>query len=94
MALYINDYEVDSLVSQLAQLDHTSKVETVRRVLREEIARRERDLSAQERMQKLNELAERTGALIRQTGNYKPYTKEEADEIFSYIDEEAERRGH
>ena len=45
-------------------------------------------------MQKLNELAERTGALIRQTGNYKPYTKEEADEMFSYIDEEAERRGH
>jgi hypothetical protein len=94
MALYINDAEVDAMVAQLAESDKTTKVEAVRRALREEIGRRQRGSSRQERMSGLNELAERASSLMKEAGTYKPYTKVEANEMFSYLDDEAERLGH
>jgi hypothetical protein len=88
MALYINDAEVDALVSRLAELENTSKVEVVRRALKEEIDQRERRDTAEERLERLRKIGDDATARMKAAGIYRPYTKEEADEMFAYLEEE------
>lgn len=88
MPLYIRDAEVDRLARRLAELDKASKTEAIRNVLREAVALRERRGTAQERFLRGMHVVEKAGALLKATGTYKPYTKEEADGDFAYLDED------
>lgn len=93
MPLYIRDAEVDRLATKLAELDKASKTEAIRNLLREAVAVRERKASAEERFTNGMRVAEKSGAMIRAAGTYKPYTKEEAETDFDYLYEDVKNGG-
>lgn len=77
MALHIADKEVDDLVVRLAALDHMTKTELLRRLLRRELAERE----LRERRSAFRDVATRIVSEAR-TKTTPPVTKEETDALW------------
>ena len=77
MALHIADSEVSNLATELAKLEHTSKTEALRRVLREAVAHRNR----RSRADGFEQVARRIAADARQNAVL-PVTKEEMDQLW------------
>jgi hypothetical protein len=89
MALYINDPEVSRLASDLSRSTGASKTDIVRRLLREEARRIERIRTAPERLRRLRQISREAGKIAKRRSL--TYTKQDADEMFAYLDAEAQR---
>jgi hypothetical protein len=89
MALYINDPEVSRLANRLAKSTGDTKTEIVRRLLRDEAKRLEWARTADQRYKAIMDISRRGGEIAKKY-DIPPYTKKEADEMFAYLDEDAE----
>jgi hypothetical protein len=81
MALHVADPEVSQLVTDLAKLEHTTKTEALRRVLREAI--KAKQIAA--KREGFRELATRIAAEAREE-NVAPVTKQEMDDLWGMDD--------
>lgn len=88
MPLGERDAEVDRLPTGLAELDKVSKTEAIPNVSREAAAVRKKRGKVEERFLRGMRVVEKAGALLKSTGTYKPYTKEEADGDFAYLEDD------
>jgi hypothetical protein len=86
MPLYINDPEVSRLADRLSKETGASKTEIIRRLLRAEAARSARSRTAEQRFDRIMEISRKGGEIARRE-HIPPYTKKEADEMFSYLDD-------
>jgi hypothetical protein len=77
MALHIADPEVSQLASALAKLEHTTKTEALRRVLREAV----KNKRAAAKREGFRELAARIIAEAREQ-KLQPVTKQEMDDLW------------
>lgn len=81
MALHIADPEVSRLATDLANLEHTTKTEALRRVLRDAV--KAKQVSA--KREGFRELASRIAAEAREK-NIQPVTKKEMDDLWGMDD--------
>lgn len=91
MPLYISDPEVSKLADHLCKVTGVSKTEMVRRLLREEAQRIERSRTAEARARALNEISREGAKLAAKVSGRFTYTKQDADEMFRYIETSADR---
>lgn len=81
MALHVADPEVSQLATELAKLEHTSKTEALRRLLREAV----KNKRAAAKREGFRELATQIAAKAREA-NVAPVTKQETDDLWGMDD--------